>query len=292
MVRKQKTTYALAFACALLGQTAIGFAEEPSSFFPEMVEIVAGNHQHRLSGAFLKDGYPVDAPKVDLQFSRTLHIMKYQVSNRDYASCLSDKVCALPFKRDRVVADDKPVTGVSYIDARNYADWLTRKTGVTWRLPSDAEWAYAAGSRFYDDALGGDDTASDPSKRALMKYRQAVELGLEADSIIKPRGAYGANEHGVFDQAGNVWEWTDTCFKRSKISEGGQVVSSDGGNCGVRVVEGKHRSYMTFFIQDAKSGGCAVGKAPDYLGFRLVRDNPALFTVPRLRNWWTSLTSG
>lgn len=292
MVRKPTNSSALAFACALLVQASSGFAEEPGSFLPELVEIVAGDYQHRLSGEFLKDGYPVDAPKVGINFARPLHIMKYQVSNGDYARCFEDEVCGLPFKRKTVVADDKPVTGVSLIDARNYAAWLTQKTGITWRLPSDAEWAYAAGSRFYDDALGGQDAASDPSERGLLKYQQTVDLGLESDPVVKPRGAYGANEHGVFDQTGNVWEWTDTCYTRSKISASGEVISSDSGNCGVRVVEGKHRSYMTFFIQDAKSGGCAVGRPPDYLGFRLVRDNPAFFSGQRMRNWWTSLTNG
>ncbi|MEH6728849.1 MAG: SUMF1/EgtB/PvdO family nonheme iron enzyme, partial [Hyphomicrobiales bacterium] len=218
MVRKPTNSSALAFACALLVQASSGFAEEPGSFLPELVEIVAGDYQHRLSGEFLKDGYPVDAPKVGINFARPLHIMKYQVSNGDYARCFEDEVCGLPFKRKTVVADDKPVTGVSFIDARNYAAWLTQKTGITWRLPSDAEWAYAAGSRFYDDALGGEDAASDPSERGLLKYQQTVDLGLESDPVVKPRGAYGANEHGVFDQTGNVWEWTDTCYTRSKIS--------------------------------------------------------------------------
>ena len=42
-------------------------------------------------------------------------------------------------------------------------------------------------------------------------------------------------------------------------------------NCGVRVVEGQHRTYVTDFIRDARAGGCAVGTPPANLGFRLVR---------------------
>jgi len=54
-------------------------------------------------------------------------------------------------------------------------------------------------------------------------------------------------------------------------------MSSDGvasslSNCGVHVVEGFHRTYMSNFIRDGKSGGCAVGTPPDNLGFRLVHD--------------------
>ena len=129
-------------------------------------------------------------------------------------------------------------------------------------------------------------------KRGLLKYQQAIDLERDDDPNVKPRGAYGANENGLYDQSGNVWEWTDTCYKRSIISTSGEFTNSGSGNCGVRVVEGKHRSYMSFFIQDAKSGGCAVGTPPDYLGFRLVRDNPSLFSLQRMRNWWMSLTNG
>ena len=53
-------------------------------------------------------------------------------------------------------------------------------------------------------------------------------------------------------------------------------------NCGVRVVEGQHRSYMTDFIRDPRSGGCAVGKPPSNLGFRLVRDERIW---PKIRRW-------
>jgi hypothetical protein len=52
-------------------------------------------------------------------------------------------------------------------------------------------------------------------------------------------------------------------------------------NCGVRVVEGRHRTYVSDFIRDARAGGCAVGVPPSNLGFRLVRD-----AAPA---WWISL---
>jgi formylglycine-generating enzyme required for sulfatase activity len=289
----------LALACGIFAAATNGLHAQEASLIPDLVEINPGNHAHRMSGEFLKHGYPVDAPQVDIHFARSLHIMKYQVSNNDYSRCVAENACGLPFKLKQAVADNKPVTGVSFIDAKNYAQWLSGKTGINWRLPSDAEWAYAAGSRFYDDALGGDggesengESASDPSRRGLLKYQQAIDLDRNPDSSVRERGAHGANENGVFDQSGNVWEWTDTCYKRSGISATGELIDADTGNCGVRVVEGKHRAYMTIFIQDAKSGGCAVGAPPDYLGFRLVRDNSSFFSVQRMRNWWTSMTSG
>jgi hypothetical protein len=67
-----------------------------------------------------------------------------------------------------------------------------------------------------------------------------------------------------------VWEWADTCFTRATLDSGKAHVVTV--NCGVRAVEGQHRTYMTDFIRDARAGGCAAGIPPANLGFRLVRD--------------------
>ena len=65
------------------------------------------------------------------------------------------------------------------------------------------------------------------------------------------------------------------------LNDGGKVIS-ESPNCGVRVVEGQHRAYVTDFIRDAKAGGCAVGVPPDNLGFRLVVERDRWPSVQRL----------
>ena len=72
--------------------------------------------------------------------------------------------------------------------------------------------------------------------------------------------------------AGNVWEWTDTCFARVVLDGVGEAAATTV-NCGVRVVAGRHRAYMPDFVRDARAGGCSPGTQPSNLGFRLVRDN-------------------
>jgi formylglycine-generating enzyme required for sulfatase activity len=70
------------------------------------------------------------------------------------------------------------------------------------------------------------------------------------------------------DLAGNVREWTDSCFIRVSFDGGREQVP--GVNCGVRVVQGAHRAYMTDFTRDPKTGGCAADVPSANLGFRLV----------------------
>lgn len=234
---------------------------------PAIVEIAAGSFIYREAGDFTRAARQVEAPLRTLRFNRPLHIMREQVSSADFQLCVQDGACR-PLGRDVVVAPDRPAVQVSWHDAEAYAAWLSRKTGRHYRLPSDEEWAFAAGGRFKDDGVPVD--ADDPSKRWISRYERESERDL-SDSTLYPFGKFGPNEHGVEDLAGNVWEWTSTCFVRSRVDEAGHA-GRPTVNCGVRVAEGAHRAYVTDFIRDARAGGCAQGVPPANLGFRLVRE--------------------
>ena len=103
----------------------------------------------------------------------------------------------------------------------------------------------------------------------------------KSDERLRPLGAFGANENGLYDLSGNVWEWTTACFVR--YAAGPQAARPVTTNCGVRVVEGEHRAYLTDFIRDARAGGCSAGKPPTHLGVRLVRETRASGLAARLR---------
>ena len=243
-----------------------------------IVELQPGTVSYRVAGDFTRAARPAEAPLVSMRFTRPLAIMKRQVSAADYQRCVDEAGCRALSQGVKHPAD-RPAVEISWHDADAYAAWLSRKTGEHYRLPTDQEWAYAAGSRYKDDGLPIDD--GDPSKRWLARYERESERG-PADPETRAVGGFGVNENGLLDIGGNVWEWTSTCFVRHVLNDAGNTLSSSP-NCGVRVVEGQHRSYVTDFIRDARKGGCAAGVPPSNLGFRLVREQTS---------WISHLSSG
>jgi formylglycine-generating enzyme required for sulfatase activity len=242
----------------------------------ELVVLKPGSFAHPQPGEFLKENHPVAAPVVQETIGTPLEIMKYQVSVSDYGRCVADGACK---PADSRKIGNVPVTGVSHIDAEAYATWLSASTGETWRLPTDVEWAYAAGERFRSDIEGDESDPTNPARRWLALYRTESSLGRKPDPEPREPGAFGINAEGLADVAGNIWEWTSTCYVHAAVASDGVGIASSIDNCGVHVVEGFHRTYMSNFIRDGKSGGCAVGTPPDNLGFRLVRERLGLVQV-------------
>ena len=277
----------LAMACAagIVGPLAVaplfsdgGSPDRALRDQQSIVELHAGAVSYRVAGDFTRAGKQAEAPLVSVRFERPLSIMQHQVGAADYQRCVDEAACRA-LDRNVPIAIDRPAVEVSWHDADAYAAWLSRKTGEHYRLPTDAEWAFAAGSKFADDGLPVDD--NDPSKRWITRYERESDRGPD-DTEAHAFGSFGANENGLLDVGGNVWEWTSTCFVRSVLDDAGETISNSP-NCGVRVAEGQHRAYVTDFIRDARAGGCAAGVPPSILGFRLLREP---------NSWISSLASG
>ena len=265
------TSLGLLFMAGAAAILLAGPVPRPAPDFPlpQTATIPPATLLHRLDGEYNRAGRPVDAPRVMLRIDEPLEIMRYQVTAADYACCVAAAACK---RLDSPAArGDLPVIGVSQGDATDYAAWLSRESGVTWRLPSDQEWAHAAGSRFVDDANGLDPEAANPAQRWLADYDREANRKAARTPEPRPIGSFGANEHGVHDIGGNVWEWTQSCLRRVSLDAAGNRIG-ETTNCGVYVVEGQHRAMMTSFIRNPKNGGCSTGTPPDNLGFRLVRE--------------------
>ncbi|MEJ1160105.1 SUMF1/EgtB/PvdO family nonheme iron enzyme [Prosthecomicrobium sp. N25] len=257
-----------------LGFVALGALSLLQGFSPVeddgTIAIRGGPVLYRDAGEFLDHGRPVDAPLVRIESRTSFAIQKRQVIRAEYDACVAQRACRA---LDDEGAADRPAVGLSHQDAVAYAAWLSARTGRRWRLPTDREWALAAGSRYRDDALSAGGDPDDPARRWLAAYEAEAERAGAPDKAVRPIGGWGANEHGLLDLAGNVWEWTSTCYVRVRLEAGRDAALE---NCGVRVVEGLHRATMTAFVRDPKGGACSAGVPPANLGLRLVRDEPGL----------------
>jgi formylglycine-generating enzyme required for sulfatase activity len=238
---------------------------------PATVVIAPRHFTYRDSGEYLRDGHPEDAPLVHVADPPALEIMTFEAGAADYALCVADGACR-PAEPRRRGSGDVPVTGVSFEDANAYAGWLSARTGSKWRLPTMAEWVFAAGGDATDPALGVQNERAGPAGRWLALYeKEAAARDTDGAAVPRERGAFGLNAFGVADVDGPVWEWTSTCTSRTTRDAAG-AETSRVLSCGVRVLEGRHRTAMSYFVRDGRSGGCSIGAPPDNLGFRLVRE--------------------
>jgi formylglycine-generating enzyme required for sulfatase activity len=257
---------------------ATAFAPTPHPDQDGALRLASTSFSYRAAGDFSRNGQPVEGPLRELRLPADLIVMKRQVTVAEYMRCVEEAACpriALP-----AGAHDVPVVGVSWHDASAYAAWVSRKTGVTHRLPTDEEWTFAAAEKARDEAIPLVDPA-DPAQAWIARYEAESARFRPAATAAQPGGRFGTNSKGLDDLAGNVWEWTDSCFVRVSLDGGREQITNT--NCGVRVVQGAHRSYMTDFIRDPRSGGCAAGVPPTNLGFRLVVESsqPVAATVVR-----------
>lgn len=114
--------------------------------------------------------------------------------------------------------DNHPVTCINWNDAKAYADWLSRKTGKQYRLPSEAEWEYAARAgtttaRYWgrdpDQACsyanGGDQTR----KSQMESWKFAIHNCNDNYSYTSPVANYKPNAFGLYDMLGNLFQWTE-----------------------------------------------------------------------------------
>ncbi len=144
--------------------------------------------------------------------------------------------------------DQHPVSCVSWDDAQGYVRWLSGKSGAEYRLLTESEWEYVARAgtstaRFWEN---GDAV----SERDQCRYANGADMstvfGWRADcsdryTYTAPAGSYEGNAFGLYDVLGNVWEWTEDCWRPSYV--GGQTDGSawEVPGCERRVLRGGSR---------------------------------------------------
>lgn len=150
------------------------------------------------------------------------------VTVQEWQQCVDAHACALPPKG----RPDQPVTNVSWDDARHYAAWLSSVTGKPYRLPTEAEWEYAA--------RAGTETRY-PWGNAMVPGKASCKGCGAPVSMQNPPGveAYPPNPFGLFGMGGGVAEWVADCWHRDyQDAPRNGSAAWDGPECRERVLRG------------------------------------------------------
>lgn len=232
------------------------------------------------------EAWGAERPPHPVSIKKPFAIGRYEVTFAEY-----DK---FTYDTDRSPAFDngwgrgrQPVIYVSWDDAKAYAAWLSERTGKRYRLPTEAEWEYAARAgtitrRFWDDeAAGACEYANvfDRKNEATIKARFGVDWEPheceDNYAWTAPVGSFKPNGKGLYDMLGNVWEWVEDCWHENYTNppeDGSAWLEADGGECGLRVVRGGSWSHDPGDVRSAVRTRLSTGTRNLNVGFRLVQD--------------------
>jgi formylglycine-generating enzyme required for sulfatase activity len=167
---------------------------------------------------------------------------------------------------------------VSWNDARAYAQWLSQKTGERYRLPTEAEWEYAARAGTSAARAWGDDpreacrfaNVADQSRFQIWGFGQKHQCN-DGHYFTAPAGSYAQNAFGLHDMLGNVWEWTQDCWNASYAGAPSDGAASLTGDCAQRVSRGGSWSTVPRYARSASRNKHAADHRDNLTGFRLLR---------------------
>ena len=167
--------------------------------------------------------------------------------------------------------DDHPVVCVSWSDAQAYVGWLSVETGKVFRLPTEAEWEYAARAGSTTKYSWGDDVGSN---RANCMNDDSEDFSGCGDSYeyTAPVGSFPANAWGLHDMHGNVWEGVQDCWNDSYEGAPSDGSAWESGDCGLRVVRGGSCVNGAWGLRSAYRNRLGRATRSSSLGFRLAQD--------------------
>ena len=221
----------------------------------DMVRIPAGSFEMGSN-----DGGDDEKPVHTVQIS-SFYMDKYEVTNGEYKKCVDAGSCRAPsasksYTRSSYYGDSTydnyPVINVSWDDAKKYCQWKGK------RLPTEAEWEYAA--------RGGLSGARYPNGDNISQS----EANYSGSDTVKV-GSYSPNGYGLYDMAGNVWEWTNDWYEDNYYKSSPPRDPQGPSNGEYRVVRGGSWGSNTITIRVSFRGRFSAALWNDDYGFRCAR---------------------
>jgi formylglycine-generating enzyme required for sulfatase activity len=172
----------------------------------------------------------------------------------------------------------RPVVGVSWYDAQAFVGWLNAKAGEddAYRLPSEAEWEYAARAGTTTAFPWGTELDHDhgnfgtDEQGRLGGKVEGRDVWLDETS---PVASFPPNAFGLYDMHGNIFEWTEDCYEADRAHTPADGSANKEGNCANRVFRSGTFSSNPYMQRSARRGAPypATLRGRNYLGFRVAR---------------------
>jgi formylglycine-generating enzyme required for sulfatase activity len=217
------------------------------------------------AGSFnMGSGAAYEGPVHKVSIAKPFAIGRFEVTFDEWDRCVADKRCSFKPDDRGLGRGGRPVSNVSWLDAKEFIAWLSSKTGKTYRLPSEAEWEYAA--------RGGTPTLFWWGRDVGQAQANCRECNTGHALETMPVGSFKPNPFGIFDTAGNAAEWVEDCWNDSYRSAPPDGTPWTTGQCNLRVLRGGA------FDSQAKLVGSSARFRYDYdvrypaNGFRVVRE--------------------
>jgi formylglycine-generating enzyme required for sulfatase activity len=246
----------------------------------EMVVLPTG--QYGMGAPPLNQGRPYAEGELRrVEVTEPFAIGKFEVTFDEWEACVRDKRCEAA-NDEGWGRGKRPVINVSWEQAAGYAKWLAKKTGKPYRLPTEAEWEYAARAgadrgRFFNIAPGKTCEYAnlyDLTGKAEHEYEWENVPCKDGFSVTAPVGSFKPNAFGLHDMLGNVWEWTEDCLSAKWRGMRNDTSALIEGDCSQRAFRGgswlNFPPYYIYFADRYKF----LGARHNDLGFRVARDLP------------------
>ena len=205
------------------------------------------------------------------------YIGAYEVTNNQYQKFMAQHHSGASEEKNLGGAN-QPVVNVSWEDAASFAEWLSSQSGETYRLPTEAEWEFAARagstqSRFWgnnpDEACDYANVADITAKKERPNW--TTFFCDDTHFVSAEVGSFKANNFGLYDVLGNVWEWCLDVYNSEAYSKLPQDDPVYQGSGEYRVMRGGGWSNGPLGIRSSHRVGLSPNFGHHALGFRLVK---------------------
>jgi formylglycine-generating enzyme required for sulfatase activity len=233
-----------------------GFKFKDCDFCPPLV--VVPNGEFQMGSSEHPHEKPTHKVKIPLPFA----IGQYEVTYAEWDRCVDAGACR--YRPQHQGSPGDAVGNLSWDDANAYLKWMSEQTGQIYRLPSEAEWEYAARAGINKRFWWGDDAGSGKAN--------CSDCGAGTNGQPLAAGSYKPNPFGLYDTAGNMAEWVQDCWNQSY-----QGAPADGspwlkGNCGLRALRGGSFGNKSTYIRSPARFRYDSDVRYEANGFRVLRE--------------------